>query len=125
VGDVSYEEERGFGVFRKQSDGGCGIIHEHSSFPMLMGSSGTAATNLKSRREPLEDECDMTKNPWMSMWLSAANIWAGAARGLWAAEITRQQNAMLKELTRPIGSSTKKRGSSRKASTSIRRKPRH
>lgn len=28
------------------------------------------------------------KNPWMSMWLSAANSWAGAARGFWTAEMT-------------------------------------
>ena len=27
------------------------------------------------------------KNPWMSLWLSGANSWAGAARGLWAAEL--------------------------------------
>ncbi len=39
------------------------------------------------------------KNPWMSMWLSAANASAGAARGFWTAQARRQQNAMLKELT--------------------------
>ena len=27
------------------------------------------------------------RNPWMSLWLSAANSWAGAVRGLWAAEL--------------------------------------
>ena len=43
----------------------------------------------------------MAKNPWMSLWLSAANTWAGAARGFWAAEMSRQQKAMLNEMTRP------------------------
>ncbi|HEX2134690.1 MAG TPA: hypothetical protein VHG30_02130 [Microvirga sp.] len=40
------------------------------------------------------------KNPWMSLWLSAANTWAGAARGFWTAEMARQQKAML-EGTKP------------------------
>ena len=35
------------------------------------------------------------KNPWMSLWLSAANSWAGAARGFWTAEMARQQKAIL------------------------------
>jgi hypothetical protein len=39
-------------------------------------------------------------NPWMSMWLSAANSWAGALRGLWTAELHRQQTAMTNELVR-------------------------
>ena len=34
------------------------------------------------------------RNPWMSLWLSAANSWAGAMRGLWTAELHRQQTAM-------------------------------
>jgi hypothetical protein len=33
------------------------------------------------------------KNPWMSAWLSAANTWSGAARGMAAAETRRNQNA--------------------------------
>ncbi len=40
------------------------------------------------------------KNPWMSMWLSAANKAAGASRGLWMAEAQRQQQAFLKEMTK-------------------------
>ena len=32
----------------------------------------------------------MAKNPFMSLWLSAANSWAGAARGFWTAETRRQ-----------------------------------
>jgi hypothetical protein len=40
------------------------------------------------------------KNPWMSMWLSAANSATGAARGQWAAEMQRQQNAFVKEWVR-------------------------
>jgi hypothetical protein len=39
-------------------------------------------------------------NPWMSFWLSAVNSWAGAVRGLWTAELHRQQRAMADELVR-------------------------
>ena len=40
------------------------------------------------------------KNPLMSMWLSAANAWAGAARGAMAAQAQRQQKAAAKAATR-------------------------
>jgi hypothetical protein len=40
------------------------------------------------------------RNPWMSVWLSAANIWAGAMRGLWTAELHRQQAAVANEMIR-------------------------
>ena len=43
------------------------------------------------------------KNPWMSMWLSAANKAAGAARGFGTAELHRQQKSMAKEGARAIG----------------------
>jgi hypothetical protein len=36
----------------------------------------------------------------MSLWLSAANSWAGAARGFWTAEMHRQQTAMANEMVR-------------------------
>jgi hypothetical protein len=36
----------------------------------------------------------------MSFWLSAANSWAGAARGFWMAEMHRQQQAMANEMVR-------------------------
>ena len=39
-------------------------------------------------------------NPWLSLWLSAANAWAGAARGFWTAEMHRQQTAMMNEMMR-------------------------
>jgi hypothetical protein len=39
-------------------------------------------------------------NPWLSLWLSAANSWAGAARGFWTAELGRQQSAMINEMIR-------------------------
>ena len=39
-------------------------------------------------------------NPWLSLWLSAANTWAGAARGFWTAELHRQQAAMMNEISR-------------------------
>ena len=35
------------------------------------------------------------KNPWMSMYLSAANQIASANRGLMSAEATRQQSQMM------------------------------
>jgi hypothetical protein len=41
-------------------------------------------------------------NPWMSLWLSAANAWAGAARSFWTAEMRRQQTAMINEMTRQM-----------------------
>jgi hypothetical protein len=40
------------------------------------------------------------RNPWMSLWLSAANSWAGAMRGLWTVELHRQQTAMAHEMIR-------------------------
>ena len=42
------------------------------------------------------------KNPWLSMWLSAANSSAGAARGFWTAEMRRQQTTMMREATRSL-----------------------
>ncbi|HYZ32620.1 MAG TPA: hypothetical protein VE684_10115 [Crenalkalicoccus sp.] len=39
-------------------------------------------------------------NPVMSMWLSAANAWAGAMRGFWTAELHRQQTATMNEMLR-------------------------
>ncbi|MFT3972872.1 MAG: hypothetical protein QM699_05335 [Amaricoccus sp.] len=39
------------------------------------------------------------KNPWMSMWLSAANKAAGPARSFWSAEAARQQKAFAKAMT--------------------------
>jgi hypothetical protein len=38
----------------------------------------------------------------MSLWLSAANAWAGAARSFWTAEMRRQQSAMINEMTRQM-----------------------
>jgi hypothetical protein len=40
------------------------------------------------------------RNPWMSLWLSVANSWAGAMRGLWTAELHRQQAAIANEMIR-------------------------
>jgi hypothetical protein len=39
-------------------------------------------------------------NPWMSVWLSAANSWGSAVRGFWTAELHRQQTAMANEMVR-------------------------
>jgi hypothetical protein len=63
----------------------------------------------------------MAKNPWMSLWLSAANTWAGAARGFWTAEMQRQQRAMLNEMTKPKRQPAAK-SSPRKSSAGARRK---
>jgi hypothetical protein len=41
-------------------------------------------------------------NPWLSLWLSAANSWAGAARGFWTAELHRQQTALAGEMIRQM-----------------------
>jgi hypothetical protein len=40
------------------------------------------------------------RNPFLSLWLSAANSWAGATRGLWTAELHRQQTAAANEMIR-------------------------
>jgi hypothetical protein len=42
------------------------------------------------------------RNPWMSLWLSAANSWTGAMRGLWTAELHRQQVAIANEIRQTI-----------------------
>ncbi len=67
----------------------------------------------------------MAKNPWMSLWLSAANTWAGAARSFGTAEIHRQQKALLKEMTVSglKGQSATGTRSSKKASIGTKRKP--
>jgi hypothetical protein len=41
-------------------------------------------------------------NPWMSLWLSAANSWASAVRGFWTAELRRQQTAMANQMVRQM-----------------------
>jgi len=49
------------------------------------------------------------KNPLLSMWLSAANAWTGAARGLMAAEASRQAKAATKAATRASTARKKRR----------------
>jgi hypothetical protein len=49
---------------------------------------------------PNETKEASMKNPWMSMWLSAANKAAGAARGFGTAELHRQRKTMAKEAAR-------------------------
>jgi hypothetical protein len=41
------------------------------------------------------------KNPFLSMWLSAANTAAGATSTFWTAELQRQQKAFAKGLAAP------------------------
>ena len=41
-------------------------------------------------------------NPWLSLWLSAVNSWAGAARAFWTAEMRRQQTAITNEMVRQM-----------------------
>lgn len=38
------------------------------------------------------------KNPFLSLWLSQANAWSGAMRGMWAGELQRQQNQMMRQM---------------------------
>ncbi len=52
------------------------------------------------------------KNPFMSMWLSAANRAAGMGRAFWTAEARRQQAAFVKGLAK--GVSPSKRATTRK-----------
>ncbi len=56
------------------------------------------------------------KNPFMSMWLSAANKAAGPVRGFWTAEAKRQQTAMVKEAAKAfgLGAPAKKRGAAKR-----------
>ena len=42
------------------------------------------------------------KNPWLSLWLSAANSAAGAALGFWTAQFRRQQKAVANEAGRSV-----------------------
>ena len=58
------------------------------------------------------------KNPWISMWLSAANKAAGPVRGFWTAEAKRQQTAVAKEAMKASGLSapTKKRATAKRRS---------
>lgn len=42
------------------------------------------------------------KNPWLSLWLSGANAWAGAMRGYWSSEMARQQTQMMNEATKQM-----------------------
>jgi hypothetical protein len=60
------------------------------------------------------------KNPWMSLWLSAANKAAGTGRALWAAEARRQQASLTKEVMKTWGLGGP--GVSRKAPPKRRRK---
>ena len=53
------------------------------------------------------------KNPLMSMWLSAANTWAGAARGMMAAEMGRARKTAAKAATRTPAAGGKKRRKSK------------
>lgn len=38
------------------------------------------------------------KNPFMSLWLSAANTYMNTAKGLWTAEMQKQQHEMTKQM---------------------------
>ena len=41
------------------------------------------------------------KNPFLSLWLSAANTATGSSRAFWTAELQRQQKAFAKGLSAP------------------------
>ncbi len=56
------------------------------------------------------------KNPWMSLWLSAANKAAGPVRGFWTAAAKRQQAAFMREAAKAsgLGAPAKKRGTAKR-----------
>ena len=65
---------------------------------------GLAPRDVPVQRPPRTSRKENSmKNPWMSMWLSAANKAAGAARGFGTAELHRQQKAIAKETARAMG----------------------
>jgi hypothetical protein len=76
----------------------------------------------ESRDDLNEAEFEMAKNPWLSLWLSAANTWAGAGRGFWMAEMRRQQKAMLDEMLRPATRPSGQTRSAKKTSTRPRKR---
>lgn len=55
------------------------------------------------------------KNPWMSMWLSAANKAAGPMRGAAMAEVKKQQNAVVKAATQAMGFGGAKKATKRRS----------
>jgi hypothetical protein len=61
------------------------------------------------------------KNPWMSIWLSAANTWAGAARGVWTAEMHRQQGAMARQVAQAMTAPRSRRSATKKRPAAKRR----
>ncbi len=61
------------------------------------------------------------KNPFMSLWLSQANTYAGMMRGFWAGEMRRQQNAMADAMTG--GKAAKPPAKGKKATGAKRKRP--
>ena len=61
------------------------------------------------------------KNPWLSLWLSAANTWAGAARGLWTAEVQRSTKALAGQMTGAARGQTPSRKKASKKPTAKKR----
>jgi hypothetical protein len=64
---------------------------------------GSIPVMARARAASERLEFEMAKNPWLSLWLGAANTWAGAARSFWSAELQRQQKTMLNEMRKPRG----------------------
>jgi hypothetical protein len=63
--------------------------------------------------EPVLEE-RLMKNPFLSIWLSAANTAAGSARAFWTAELNRQQKAIASETARVLSAPASKKRSSAK-----------
>jgi hypothetical protein len=57
------------------------------------------------------------KNPFLSMWLTAANTAAGSARAFWTAELHRQQKAIAKQTGRGVAAPASRKRSSAKRQT--------
>ena len=62
------------------------------------------------------------KNPWLTLWLSAADSVAGGARGFGTAKMRRQHKAMMNEAGCSVGrdrrAAPKKRAASKHRTTS-------
>ena len=71
-----------------------------SAFFALCGAIGNVG--WESALADMIDGADAMKNPWMSMWMSGASAWTNSARGLYAAELQRQQSAMATEMTKQM-----------------------
>jgi hypothetical protein len=77
------------------------FLHHRTFAEQPHGRGGGTPTWIE-RCPRLQKKEDVVSNPWMSVWLSAANAWVGVVRGFWAAEIRRQQTSVMNEMARQV-----------------------